>query len=319
MKTIFAVVLLLAATACFGQGSPTTGILPDSGVTIPASCSAPQLFFQTGSGGAGAGLYFCNGGTFSKLGTSGGLPAGLSFAAPTLTVSVAGSGNGSLALSGNTSGACTYTTDATGTLVTQNCRTTFPSGAASTLGWNFAGNLGSGMFWDNAVGTVFNNNGSSIAAFDSVGWRQAGGDILRWTSAAYNSGVDLGLSRDTISTLDVGGGTASSTTGKVKAAGYLSLGTKFTTNAGCGESAGTISGGATTAKITTAGSTSCTTIVTFGDTATAANGWACQVVDLTTAADYYNPRTTSTATTLTIVTGTIVSGDVLQVGPCEGY
>jgi len=48
-----------------------------------------------------------------NLTTAGGLPTGLTFTAPTLTVSTAGSGNRQLALSGNTSGTCNFTTDAT--------------------------------------------------------------------------------------------------------------------------------------------------------------------------------------------------------------
>lgn len=99
---------------------------------------------------------------------------------------------------------------------------------------------------------------------------------------------------------------------------YISAGTKFTTNAGCGESAGTTTGGATAGKFTTAGSTSCTSIVTFGNTATAPNGWACYAHDLTTTGDYNNPRTSSNGTTLTIVTGTIVASDVIEFG-CVGY
>jgi hypothetical protein len=54
-------------------------------------------------------------------GSAGGLPNGLTYVAPTLTVSTAGGGNGQSALSGNTSGTCTDTVDATSTTITTNC------------------------------------------------------------------------------------------------------------------------------------------------------------------------------------------------------
>ena len=141
-----------------------------------------------------------------------------------------------------------------------------------------------------------------------------------WTNGGIGGTIDSGFSRDAAAVLDAGNGSNGDTTGKVKAAGYMSAGTKFTTNAGCGESAGTITGGATAGKITTSGSTSCSTVVTFGNSATAPNGWACQAVDLTTPADAHNPTVAPTSTTtVTITTGTIVANDVIQLGPCIAY
>lgn len=149
------------------------------------------------------------------------------------------------------------------------------------------------------------------------------GEITEPSSGAYcftsgasaKAGSDTCISRDSAGVMEVGS-TAADTTGKLKAAAFISVGTKFTTNAGCSEV--TTVGGATAGKITTVGSTGCTTIVTMGNSATAPNGWACYAHDLTTSADYNNPHVSSTATTATIVTGTIVSGDVIEFG-CIGY
>lgn len=101
-----------------------------------------------------------------------------------------------------------------------------------------------------------------------------------------------------------------------QASGYFVVGTKFTTNNGCTDSA--TAGGATGGTFTVT-STSCTEVITMGDALTAPNGWSCSVIDITTLADVTNPhQTTSTTTTATIVTGTVVSGDKIQFS-CIGY
>jgi hypothetical protein len=105
--------------------------------------------------------------------------------------------------------------------------------------------------------------------------------------------------------------------GTTRAGSFISEGTTFATNNGCGETTNLV-GGAEAGTIHTSGSTSCTTIVTMGNSATAPHGWSCWAHDLTTTEDYNNPRTSSNATTLTIVTGTIASGDTLEFG-CIGY
>jgi hypothetical protein len=129
--------------------------------------------------------------------------------------------------------------------------------------------------------------------------------------------ADMFLERAGAKILGVGGN--GDFTGAVVTADFQSRGTKFTTNGGCGESAGTITGGGSAGTIGTVASTSCTTIITINGPA-ALNGWACQVEDITTAADRHNPsQSASTTTTVTIVSGTIVSGDTLLLGPCQGY
>lgn len=105
--------------------------------------------------------------------------------------------------------------------------------------------------------------------------------------------------------------------GGIQAGYWKSTGTKFSTDTGCGTIV-TSHGGATAGDLTTVGSTSCTVVITFGNSATAATSWACFAHDITTAADYNNPRVTNTTTTASIITGTIVSGDVIQFA-CVGY
>lgn len=185
--------------------------------------------------------------------------------------------------------------------------------------WSFIGQQGTGVFGSAAPAMGVSVNGTAQQVWAT--------NISRLGSAVSNcfasgdpsvTACDVGISRIGPGQGAFGNGTAADTSGKLRLAGIVSVGTKFTTNAGCGESAGTIAGGATAGKITTAGSTSCTTIVTLGNSATSFNGWACTAHDLTTAADYNNPRVTSSTTQATIVTGTIVAGDVLELS-CIGY
>ncbi len=166
-----------------------------------------------------------------------------------------------------------------------------------------AGAAGSGGYYFRLTGAAARSN-------EPWGW------VASSTTATGT--LDTTVSRDGAGVVDVGTAQGN-TTGKLQASAFISKGTKFTTNGGCGESSGTIVGGGTAGAITTAGSVSCTTIVTMGDSATAPNGWACNAVDLTTAIDALNPhQSATTTTTATFVTGAIVANDVIQVS-CNGY
>ena len=194
-----------------------------------------------------------------------------------------------------------------------------PVGSASAATYAFAGDTsGSGLYRPGAATYAFTNGTNAFfRTSNGIGAEVVAAAAFCWapsTSAATacDTGVSRGSAADVV---DVGNGTAGDTTGQVKAAAYMSVGTKFTSNAGCSET--TLVGGATSGKFT-AVSTNCTVIITFGNTATDPNGWACYAYDLTTTADYNNPRTSSTTTTLTIVTGVIVSSDVIEFG-CVGY
>jgi hypothetical protein len=260
-----------------------------------------------------------------------GLPSGLAYVAPTLTVSTSGGGNAVVALSGNTSGTATFTAPAVAGTRTNGVTMTNallgPVGSATNPTYSFTGFAGEGISGAGGALTLtstvnqlnFTINGTTLTQFFSgTESRMGSGGIAGFSSAAdLSAAQDTSLTRSAAGVLAIGGGTAGSTTAKVKASGYMSVGTAFSTNAGCGESAP--SDGSTAGRIVTVGSTSCTTIVTMGDSASAPHGWDCNVHDITTAADYNNPSVlTSNATTATIVTGTIVSGDTLRLS-CIGF
>ena len=101
--------------------------------------------------------------------------------------------------------------------------------------------------------------------------------------------------------------------GSLQAGKFINVGTKFTAS-GCSNS--TLVGGATAGSYHSGTTGTCTVTVTFGDSATAPNGWSCSVSDTTTPADLQT-MTASAATTATF-SGTTVSGDVIKFA-CVGY
>lgn len=232
--------------------------------------------------------------------------------------------NGVLGLVGSTSGKATFTAPGTAGTVTNpvvasNVQTGPTGSCATTPTWGWNGSSGYGLNF--GQGTVICQANTAIAAFSSAannGLRLTAGACFQWaTSTNADSGVaDTGICRPAAKIFTFGSNTSNDTTGKLKASAYMSLGTKFTTNGGCSETSLTGGGSAGSFLV---GSTSCTTIVTLGDSATAPNGWSCWIHDETTSADYYNPHISgTTATTLTIVSGTVVSGDKIVWG-CLGY
>lgn len=114
-------------------------------------------------------------------------------------------------------------------------------------------------------------------------------------------------------TIDPVTGTIS--TSKLKASAYISVGTKFTSNAGCTE--GTLVGGATAGKFTVGQNTACTIIITMGDTATAPTGWSCWASDQTAVPAVAIRQTASNATTASLLM-TVATNDVVSFG-CNGY
>lgn len=254
-------------------------------------------------------------------GTGGGLPAGLSFASPTLTVSSAGNGNGALALSGNTSGTATLTAPAVaGTVnnpVVSSNAIMVPAGTSTLGGVTIGGSQSS--LWAPAAGSLgfnFPGNNSNWVSMGSSGIQlpSAQGNV-GWSSSASQAaaGNDTNLSRDSAGVVDVGSGAVQNTTGKVKAAGYMSAGTTFTGNAGCAETL--LTGGATAGSFK-AGATGCTIVITMGNSATAPNGWSCSVWDTTTTADTLK-ETAFTTTTVTL-SGTVAVNDII-IFNCMGF
>jgi hypothetical protein len=159
------------------------------------------------------------------------------------------------------------------------------------------------------------------------------GAVATYYNSQWNCGASGSGGGDTItspnSTLTVGGSstattldinlaqtntwTGAQTFGTIKAAGYMSVGTTFTSNAGCTESS--LTGGATKGSFL-AGATSCTLTITMGNSATSPNGWACSVWDVTTTADTMK-QTASTTTTATF-SGTVASSDKI-IFSCDGF
>jgi hypothetical protein len=126
--------------------------------TGPQTCSG-QLTISGASQSISASFSACPG-----LSNAGALPAGLSFVSPTLTVSTAGSGNGSICLSGNTSGVACMTAPAVAgssfndLAFTNNLAP--PSASAGNPSYNFSGSNTSGMY--------FNGTGPALVAFGQV-------------------------------------------------------------------------------------------------------------------------------------------------------
>jgi len=184
---------------------------------------------------------------------------------------------------------------------------------------NFTGFTASGLagFTGSGLVGLCNSSSSWLSLNASTLTLPTAGVMGFAANATFGSGPDTAFSRTAAGVMACGTGSALSTACRLKAAAYMSVGTTATSNAGCGE--GALVGGATAGKFTTAGTTSCTTIVTMGNSATSPNGWDCHIVDLTTAADFANPHeSASTTTTVTFVSGTIVASDVLQFS-CIGY
>jgi hypothetical protein len=186
----------------------------------------------TFSGGASPTLT-CQISVTSTAGGGGGLPAGLTFAAPTLTVSTAGSGNGALALSGNTSGTATLTAPAVaGTLtnpITISNNITVGNGAAATPGVAFTGSVGTGIWWDNANSTLAFSQGATekMALFSSL-LALSGNVGLQWTIGNNNPNLaaNVGLAPITVAasnTIGVGNGTIGTESGFVRSANSCAL------------------------------------------------------------------------------------------------
>jgi hypothetical protein len=169
-----------------------------------------------------------------------------------------------------------------------------------------------GFFWysQGVAGLEFStqtNGGMILAAAIPFGFSSSTPDV------AFE---DTELSRVSAGILGVGTShTVGDTTGKLEAAGYVSVGTTFTLSANACTATG-LTGGATAGKMTSGATGACTFTVTMGNTATAPNGWACKANDLTTPADLIN-ETATTATTAGFV-GTTVTGDAINFF-CEGY
>lgn len=103
-------------------------------------------------------------------------------------------------------------------------------------------------------------------------------------------------------------------TGNVQGPSYFSNGTKFTSSAGCSETA--LVGGAGAGQFTSGTTGTCTTTLTWGTGPSAPNHWSCLVFDQTTKVLGFVTGSTAGGVTVSVVT---TSGDIVVVAPCEGY
>jgi hypothetical protein len=265
----------------------------------------------------------------------------------TLTIGVAGGGNGVLALAGNTSGTATFTAPATAGTTTNpvtasnvqlgpngdSTHTTYGVGLATsglyaanaadnpTLTVTGASGAGVGMasggspfFYVGLPGTYFHVSipiANSAQSFKLTS-RNAYGFSVSATDASQ--GQDTGISRPSTGTILFDTGTIGNGLGTAKAGAYRVSGTKFTAS-GCTNSA-TV-GGATAGQFTSGTTGACTVTVTMGDSDTATNGWSCWASDQTTPANTYDQKAGGSTTTA-VFTGTTVSGDVISFG-CMAY
>src|ERR1700691_4138265 len=158
------------------------------------------------------------------------------------------------------------------------------------------------------VAAASSNIGLFAASAPANTFQLTNAATLSWApNAAFNSNSDTALSRASAAVVQVGNGTLNNTSGKLQAAGYMSVGTTFTSSGGLGDI--TLVGGATAGKFTTVTVTSGSTVITMGNTATAPTGWACSGFDIPPPADTVLVAPTS-ATTVTITVTAITAGDV---------
>jgi len=135
--------------------------------------------------------------------------------------------------------------------------------------------------------------------------------VLGFSQNGTTPTIDTGFSRDSAGTVDLGNGTQGNkggtlqlaslvATGVVKAAGLISVGTKFSV-AGCGTATSLLGGSLAGSFV--GGSATCTPVITTNITAT--NGYSCSMDDETTATALFR-QTAHTTTTITFTAAGIV-------------
>jgi hypothetical protein len=210
----------------------------------------------------------------STWASAGGLPSGLAYAAPTLTVSTVGTGNGQLALSGNTSGTATLTAPAvagtsTNAVISSNV-IGVPDGGASNPAIQRSAASNTGLF--------FSGNNSAFSGSGTIAAIFVGSPGLSGTNT-------IGM---------VANGTSGSLAG----------------TGACATTTTVVSGG-WAGNLTCTGTTGASTlVVTPGFTA--AHGFSCWANDLTTAANIL--RQSAESTTTCTIAGTVNASDVLTFG-----
>lgn len=140
-------------------------------------------------------------------------------------------------------------------------------------------------------------------------------NTLKWSSTtAWNGAADTAVSRQSAHTIAFGTGSAGDSNAQTKAAGYISVGTKFTSSGGCTETL--LAGGATVGVFHAQTVGSCSTIVTMGSSSVAPTGWLCTVFNSSTPANVW--RQSGFSTTSATFTGTAAANDQINFA-CLGF
>lgn len=206
----------VAATVNWGQGtkpgSATTAITEYAPTSVTS-------YFLAKPGAAATGFpYWTNSaGTVTES-----IQNTLTYSAPTLTISSATNGNAVLALSGNTSGAATFTAPtvagtASNPIVASNVLN-IPS--ATAAGYSFTGNTTTGYSNTTTNLDMFSNNTSVLYANVSE-VQTAAGIVLGWSSSAvgaHSANADTAFSRDSAGVVDLGNGNNANKSGSLNLA-----------------------------------------------------------------------------------------------------
>jgi hypothetical protein len=194
-----------------------------------------------------------------------------------------------------------------------------PAGATATPSYAFTGDATSGI-WQRASGKLDFSANSGVdfeMTTATTGFLYgAASATYAWTSNAISNGLDTGLSRTAGAVIAAGNGSQGDTSGKFKAAGYMSVGTTFTSNGGCTESA--LTGGATAGSFTVGQNTACTIVITMGNSATAPHGWTCTAYDETGVPAVAIRQTGHAATSCSLLM-TVATNDVIVFSATLGW
>jgi hypothetical protein len=301
--------------------------------TCPAGATA---FPITVSGGVSGGFpYFSNSTTLSasaagtintlvKWGGAGAQPGASSITDAGTTI-VAAEG---FQFSGSSGAATTISTQANANLILApngTGTTVFNNGTATNPAITFAASATFGLYSASATNIALGTGSSAHDALNltSAGFvRSLSGGAFVFSSSATDAttAADTGISRSAADVVAIGNGTQADTSGKVKAAAYISAGTTFTTNGGCSETS--LTGGASAGAFTI-GANGCSVVVTMGNSAAAPHGWACWANDQTTAnvtqASAGMRQTATGSTTATFTLGTVPQVSDVIVFSCTGY
>lgn len=203
------------------------------------------------------------------------------------------------------------------TAATVNTSSDSPSVNLNGTYWTGSASAFDNNSWQNLVGIGSNPTVQMLMAHQgSTGPVQLA--VQPATTLCWNGTTgltcDTGISRSAAHIFQFGNGTQGNNTAGVVASYFQSRGTKFTAS-GCSNT--TLQGGAAAGSYASGTTGTCTVVITFGDSDTATNGWACFANDVSTPADVQH-QTTPISTTQATISGTTVSGDVVTFG-CTAY